>query len=157
MSGAVGHTYIYNIIILFIVIVFAFLMGTLSYYKAFKVNNNIIHAIEKYEGYNELSKEEIHNKLGTIGYSTETTTCKLEYKNMTLVSSEVNQNFRYCIYIDNENPTKNGYYIYGVLTYMNLDLPIVNRINIPVFTRSNYIYKFTSEKMEKEDQFKETL
>lgn len=157
MSESIGHTFIYNIIILFIVIVFAFLMGTLSYYKAFKVNNKIIHSIEKYEGYNELSKNEIHNSLSTIGYSTETVNCNEEYKGMTLVSKQINDNFRYCIYIDDENPSKDGYYIYGVLTYMNIDLPVVNRINIPIFTRSNYIYKFTNDKMEKESEFKETL
>jgi len=153
MSGSIGHTYIYNIILLFIAIVFAFLMGTLSYYKAFKVNNSIVNSIEKYEGYNELAKEEMNRNLGTIGYSRESIDCKEEYKGMILVSKQSDNDFRYCIYVDDETPSKDGYYTYGVLTYMNLDLPIVSRINIPVFTRTNYIYKFTTEGLEKENEF----
>ena len=144
MSGPVGHTFIYNIIILFIIIVFAFISGTLSYYKAFKVNNRIIKALEKYEGYNLYSKDEIDRTLGNLGYSTENANCKQTYNGMILIDS-FNENYRYCVYIDNKKPTKNGYYIYGVLTYMNLDLPIINVINLPVFTKSNRMFKFTSK------------
>ena len=154
MSESIGHTYIYNIIIIFVLIVFAFLMGTLSYYKAYKVNNVIVSSIEKYEGYNVLSKQEIERSLGTLGYSTDKINCKDEYKGMSLVSIVDQTNFRYCIYIDRtiENnggivsggPQGKELYKYGVLTYMNLDLPLVDRINIPVFTRTNYIYKYTT-------------
>lgn len=144
MSGSIGHTFLYNIVILFIIIVFAFISGILSYYKAFKVNNRIIHAIEKFEGYNDLSKTEIDYTLGNLGYSVEDANCKAEYKNMYLIDS-LNENYRYCIYIDNLNPESGTYYTYGVLTYMNLDLPIINILNIPVFTRTNRIYKFTND------------
>ncbi|MEG2321922.1 MAG: hypothetical protein RSB71_00320 [Bacilli bacterium] len=142
MSGPIGHTFIYNIIILFIVIVFAFLAGTLSYYKAFKVNNRIISAVEKYEGYNALSKTEIERSLGTIGYSLGSAKCKQEYKKMQLVSIRNEEKYKYCIYVDKESPRPGEYYTYGVLTYMNFDLPVVKMINIPIFTRSNRIYKF---------------
>ena len=80
MSGPVGHTFLYNLIIFFIIVIFAFISGTLSYYKAFKVNNKIIYAIEKYEGYNKLSKEEIDRILGNLGYSLEDANCKENYK-----------------------------------------------------------------------------
>ena len=142
MSGSIGHTFLYNLIIIFIVIVFAFLSGTLSYYKAFKVNNRIVHALEKYEGYNELSKAEIDIVLGNLGYSLEDANCKQEYKNMYLIGA-LQENYKYCIYIDTLNPQKGSYYTYGVLTYMNLDLPIIDVIDLPVFSRTNRLYKFT--------------
>ena len=69
MSTSIGHTFLYNLIILFIIIIFAFLSGTLSYYKAFKVNNRIVYIIEKYEGYNEFAKTEIETLLSNLGYS----------------------------------------------------------------------------------------
>ena len=47
MSTSIGHTFLYNLIILFIIIIFAFLSGTLSYYKAFKVNNRIVYIIPR--------------------------------------------------------------------------------------------------------------
>ncbi len=144
MSGPIGHTFLYNLIIIFIVIVFAFLSGTLSYYKAFKVNNRIVHALEKYEGYNELSKSEIDVVLGNLGYSLENANCSHEYKNMYLIDS-LGENYKYCVYIDDLNPQKGSYYTYGVLTYMNLNLPIINVIDIPVFSRTNRLYKFTTD------------
>lgn len=150
MSGPIGHTFLYNLIIIFVVIVFGFLAGTMSYYKAFKINNRIVSAIETFEGYNSNeskggSIQEINRVLGNFGYSKENITCATEYKGMYLVSN-VNSGdnpYKYCIYIDNRNPSKGDYYMYGVLTYMNIDLPFVKRINIPVFTKTNRIYKFT--------------
>lgn len=148
MSGPIGHTFLYNIIIVFIVIAFAFLSGTLSYYKAFKVNNKIIYSIEKFEGYNRLSKAEIERNLGTLGYKVREPNFSCPdpdgYKGMTLitVTGETEQ-YQYCIYLQSDPIRHNEYYNIGVLTYMNLDLPVVNRINIPVFTRTNQIYKFT--------------
>lgn len=143
MASSIGHTFLYNLIILFIIIIFAFIAGTLSYYKAFKVNNKIVHAIEKYEGYNKFSKEEIDRILSNIGYSLEYVNCSQEYNNMFFVDA-LDYSFNYCVYIETETPQKDTYYSYGVLTYMKLDLPIINILNIPVFTRTNSIYKFTS-------------
>jgi len=151
MGGTIGHTFMYNLIIIFIVIVFGFLAGTMSYYKAFKINNRIVSAIEKFEGYNSNTikggaVQEIDRVLGTFGYSTENITCANEYKGMYLVSNKESSlnPFKYCIYIDNTDPTKGSYYMYGVLTYMNIDLPFIDKINIPVFTKTNRIYKFTT-------------
>ena len=144
MSGPIGHTFIYNIIILFVIIVFGFLAGTLSYYKAFRVNNKIVSALEKYEGYNAFSKEEIEIRLSTLGYALQPLNCKEEYRGMHLVS--LGENFSYCVYISETNPKKGEYYNYGVLTYMNIDLPVINMIKLPVFTRTNRIYKFTNTK-----------
>lgn len=146
MHGPLGHTFIYNLIIIFIVIVFGFLAGTMSYYKAFKVNNRIVASIEKFEGYNSESQKEISRSLGTLGYSIDKLSCKETYKGMSLVgtSADSSNPYRYCIYIDKQNPKKGDYYTYGVLTYMNIDLPFVNRINIPIFTKTNRIYKFTN-------------
>ena len=59
MKQAIGATQIINYVIVFIVITFGFLIATLSYMKAFKVNSAISNSIEKFEGYNEFSKTEI--------------------------------------------------------------------------------------------------
>lgn len=156
MSGPVGHTFIYNLIILFIVIIFGFLAGSMSYYKAFKINNRIVSAIEKFEGYNTNSNgqgslDEINRILGNFGYAHAETDfeCPASYKDMPLlkVDSDIEGKnpYRYCIYLENQDSLQVGdYYMYGVLTYMNMDMPFIDKINIPVFTRTNRIYKFTS-------------
>lgn len=68
MRESIGTSFTLNFIVLFIFLVFAFLAGTLSYYKAYRVNNYIVNAIEKYEGYNDYSKAEIEKGLSAIGY-----------------------------------------------------------------------------------------
>lgn len=68
MRESIGTSFMLNFIVLFIFLVFAFLAGTLSYYKAYRVNNYIVNAIEKYEGYNDYSKAEIEKGLSAIGY-----------------------------------------------------------------------------------------
>lgn len=142
MSGPIGHTYIYNIVILFVVIVFAFLAGTLSYYKAFKINNIIISSLEKYEGYNDLSKAEIERSLNNIGYSTSGIKCEAKYRDMSLVTLPDSPNvYNYCIYIDS-TLTSGTYHNYGVVTRMSIELPVIERLTLPVFTKTNRIYVF---------------
>lgn len=68
MRESIGTSFTLNFIVLFIFLVFAFLAGTLSYYKAYRVNNFIVNAIETYEGYNEYSMAEIDRGLVSIGY-----------------------------------------------------------------------------------------
>ena len=46
MRQSIGATATFNIIIIFIVIVFGLLIGTVNYYKAFKVNSRILDIIE---------------------------------------------------------------------------------------------------------------
>ena len=59
MKQSISTSFMLNIVIIFIILVFAFLAGTLSYTKAFRVNSKIVNELEKYEGYNDLSKREI--------------------------------------------------------------------------------------------------
>ena len=110
-----------------------------------KINERIVYIIEKYEGYNEFAKTEIEALLSNLGYSVESPKCKTDYKEMYLVDN-FEYNYKYCVYIEEENPAKDQYFTYGVLTYMQIDLPLINMLNIPIFTRTNQIYKFTSTK-----------
>lgn len=148
MSGPIGHTFMYNIIFVFIFIVFAFLAGTLSYYKGYKINNRIVGSIEKFEGYNSLALDEINGTLDTFGYRHGYEECKKEYKDMFLVETG-SEEFRYCVYASYDPDNKSSYprtgdfYRYGVLTYMHIDLPLIRGLEIPIFTRTNRIYKFT--------------
>lgn len=153
MKTAIGSTFMYNLIIIFIVIVFAFLSGIMSYYKAFKVNNRIVYIIEKYEGYNELSIAEIQLHLDSIGYSQDLRglDCPdyVDSNKMTNVSED-SRRHRYCIYVENDvvNSSNHGsgtYHSYEVRTYMSIDLPVVSWIRIPITTKTNQIYKFTNE------------
>ena len=142
MRGPIAYTFLFNLVMIFVLIIFAFMAGTMSYYKAFKVNNNIVHNIEKLEGFNEDSKLYIERFLGSISYKSGGIKCAEKYRDMFLVYE--GQDYSYCIYIDNESPMAGDYYKYGVLTYMEIDLPLINLVNFRVFTKTNSIYKFTN-------------
>ncbi len=140
MREGIGSVFLYNLIIIFIVLIFAFLAATLSYYKAFKVNNRIISIIEKYEGYNTKARTNISETLTTIGYTTTRITCPAT-KNGGALQTQDN-NYPYCVYLFN-NDGDSRHYSYGIVTYINFDFPFFNTfIRLPIYTKSDRIYRF---------------
>lgn len=137
MRESIGSMFLYNIIILFIIVTFAFLSGTLSYVKAFKTNSRIVNAIEKFEGYNDLSNIEIVNTLKTLGYRTGEAKCDVR-DNIVASQQLGEEKFQYCVY-RYEYEKKD---FYGVLTYMYFDLPIVGEIKIPLYAKTEKVYRF---------------
>ena len=149
MKTAIGSIPTYNIIIIFIVITFGFLSATLSYYKAFKINSNIAKQLERYEGYNSLSKDEINNILGTLGYRTGHIDSK-DCPNKAIDSTpESMDNYPVCIYESTLGMGKGSksqkYFNFGIVTYIYVDIPLVGgTFKIPVYTESERIYRFSS-------------
>lgn len=141
MKESIGGTASLNIALAFIAIVFAFLAATLSYYKAFKVNNIITNAIEKYEGVNDLSINEINLKLNSIGYQRYDSNCSKTKKiHGTTYTRIDNDNLNgLCVYFHNSKTKKN--YEYAVVTYMTINLPIVSEfVKIPINSVTKEIY-----------------
>lgn len=137
MRQGVGFSVTINIIAIFIVVTFAFLVTSLNYYKAYKINNAISDSIEKYEGYNELAIKEIDSKLSSLGYIDNKAGCN----NNNLSFNDSTYKNSYCIY---EETTKNNKFKYKVVTYINFNIPIVNKvINLPVKTTTESIYYFS--------------
>lgn len=147
MRESLGSIALYNIIIVFIVVTFAVLAGTMSYSKAFKVNNRIVNAIEKYEGYNELSKDLIDRDLISIGYESQNPNriYNCRKRNGYMAMENLNTNYNLCIYeMPLETSEWNGrYFEYGVLSYIYLDFPLIGEfIRIPVYGVSRKVFKF---------------
>lgn len=144
MKEAVGGSYILNIIIVFIVIVFAFLIATVLYYRAYKVNVRIANSIEKYEGYNRLSYDEINRTLKTIGYTRAKaynfSNSDCEIKQKTEAMTNYTPEYMYCIY---QLSINDDYYKYGILTYIKFELPFLDLyFKIPIYTETERIYYF---------------
>lgn len=136
-----------SIFIFFFIMITFFLVGTILYYKGYKVNSQIINALEKYEGYNVHSAENIDEILKTIGYRSggnhefcgSDVKCLAENSNyeMKLSCSRVKKN-------SGSNMVGSNYYItYKVKTYIYIDLPMNLSLKIPVTAKSNPIYQFT--------------
>lgn len=140
MKQGVGFSVTINIIAIFIVVTFAFLVTTLNYYKAYKVNNAISNSIEKYEGYNDLAIEEINTKLTSLGYINGKKGCN-NNKYGTLVQND--SKYSYCVYEQDKNK-ETGKFKYVIITYLNFDIPIINTtLNLPVKTTTEPIYYFS--------------
>lgn len=139
MRESIGSSIMYGIIAIFIVMVFAILAGTMSYFKAFKVNSQIVGILEKYEGYNSLAKKEINRTLSTLGYRRiDGLRCK--QKNGAKMYPQDMNSFTYCVYVmcDSKDP-----YLYhlGVTTYIQIDFPIISTfLKLPVYSETNSIH-----------------
>lgn len=148
MRESIGQTFVYNMIIVFIVIVFGILAAAMSYYKAFKVNNRIISSIEKFEGYNELARDEIQNTLATIGYTVDEGKSCPDRSGVSALSNG-NMPYSICVYYYPNDTSKdehdNIYYNYSVVSYIYVDIPILDNFRLPVHTKAERIYRFSNE------------
>lgn len=144
MRQSLGSTFLINWIIIFIIITFSFLISTLSYMKAYKINSRIANAIEKFEGYNHLANDEINTKLALWNYKKDSDAlaeCPT-IRGKTAISG-LNRTYNYCIY---EFKIDDNYYNYGIRTYIYMDIPIIREtLKIPVYSETERIYHFNFE------------
>ena len=68
MKEAIGGTWLFGIVIVFIVFFTTYISMSTNYSKAFKVKDELISIVERYKGVNGDSIEKINNYLGDIGY-----------------------------------------------------------------------------------------
>ena len=145
MNQSVGSVALYNIIIAFLIITFAFLAGAISYSKAFRVNTRIINSIEKFEGYNVKASAEINKTLNNLGYRRSLTyiyDCPTRNGAQALahIGSTSETPYEYCVY---QYATRNNEYYFGVLTYMYVDVPVIGEtFKVPVFSVTASYYRF---------------
>ncbi len=155
MKEAIANAGVFNLIIIFVVILIAFFVGSLGYSKAFKVKNRIIDEIEKDQCYypdetngncakvsmSETTQDRIDKWLGSIGYRVNTdkyVSCPIIESDHVLNGGQaINKtgDYQYCIYKFNTcsgSRARCGTY-YRVIAYMYFDVPIVgDLIRIPV-------------------------
>lgn len=153
MRESIGSTFLYNIIFLFIIIIMGLLTATINYYKAYKVNKTILGYISKYSGYNYFSEKATRQYLESIGYTanSEREVCSDDKNGGSLINHFYND-YHYCVYYyGNENGSygeqrnTEGNYVYnayGVVTFIYVDLPIVGKFKVPVYSKGGRIYNF---------------
>lgn len=141
MKAATGNAMLMNIMIVFMVIVMALLVTSISYTKAFRIKNRIVDIIEYYNGDFNNSKDEITNEINTslssVGYRLSSSTSCKKIDNKEALS--INTNYQVCIY--EYNDSNRGKY-YKVISYMYFDVPLVGGIlNIPVSGETKVFYE----------------
>lgn len=154
MREGIGSSVLYNLMIIFIFIVFTLLFSALTYYKAFRVNNMILYSIDKFEGYNSGAVNEINQNLSALGYTYNNDNSTCPDRNGAYLVEGTTDPYYYCVYYypndtggydtgmhnDDDEPL---YYNYSVVTYIYVDLPFINKFKIPVHTKGERIYNFS--------------
>lgn len=153
MREAIGNTFIVNLLMVFLGVMSALLVGSVSYSKAFKVKNRIIYTIEKYGGWNvrtsdgyNVVQSEIEANLKEVGYPLVVSNpftggcpnrsgATIVYGGHTGGTSK--NTYHYCVY---EYQSEKGHY-YGVTTFMHFDIPLIgNYLEFPVNGKTKAIY-----------------
>jgi len=131
MREAIGGTWIMGIVIFFIILFSSYLAISVNYSRAFKVKNEIINVIEKYQGHSLDAQGDILDRLNTIGYFV-FSTCTFGDNPWEGFSESSNGSgrYRYCVAAFCEQGANvtmpRAYYSVGV--FFRLDLPIFRDI-----------------------------
>lgn len=70
MREAIGGTWLFTIVILFVMLFTGYLCLAVNYSRAYNVKNGIVDIIERQNGYNDIAKAEIDEYLQDVGYKT---------------------------------------------------------------------------------------
>ena len=151
MKGAIGNAMVMNIVITFIVLTTAFLVGSISYSKAYKVKTKIIDIIEKYEGSFSTTSgnkiiSEIDEYLGSIGYRTASSASRSNCNSYARPGEKIATsvpNYDVCI-IARSSGNNDGYRgdYYKVVVFMYFDFPVLgDMVKIPVTGETRTFFK----------------
>lgn len=145
MREAIGSTFLFKIMIVFIFFFSAFLAIAINYSQAFRIKNQVINYIEQYEGMNDSSEEEIVNYINDVGYfRTPTCDCDSGGAGNNYSCGDTNDDRNGAkIRLDSGNETNglcirklansNGDVYYRVTTFVSFDLPIIGEfVTFPV-------------------------
>jgi len=135
MKEAIGTSFVFNMMMVFVGVMIALLVGSLAYSKGFKIRNRIIDIVQKYEGYNDYAKEEIDKNLADIGYKLSKNNKCRERNGVTATQDS---DYRYCIY---RYDTSKGPY-YGVTVFITIDIPIIGDfVEIPLYGETRILFE----------------
>lgn len=129
MREAIGGTWLFGLVITFIVFFASFLAISVNYSRAFNVKNNVVDLISKYEGNNCKAREKISSYLSDVGYLVPHK-CDSGYTGYDLEGNDVGEKKAYyCIYADEtDDALAMKKKFYRVEVFFRIDLPVIGDI-----------------------------
>ena len=122
MREAIGGTWIFGIVVTFIVLFSSYLAISVNYSKAFHVKNEMISIIEKYEGFNSTAQSSIDTYIAGYGYGV-----RGSCSNRGQGVDGTNGKYKYCVSCTSTNESLKKSY-YTVTVFFKLDLPVIGNI-----------------------------
>lgn len=135
MRESIGSTWILQLIIVFILLFVGFLTLTLSYSKSYKIKNETMSVIEKYEGLTSDSVKIINNYLTYNNYNAKGKCEDSSWYGLddlsvtTLEAAQPNKKYYYCL---KKRISKHKKHYYEINTFFQFNLPVVG--NFTSFT-----------------------
>lgn len=142
MRQAIAGTWVYQLVIIFILLFVSFLTLSLTYSKAFKNKNELLNIIEKYEGVTQESIAIMNNYLVSNGYKV-THSCPtndgmpwygvkdIEGQSIVFKQAVAGEKYSYCIRRQKSSASNNKVY-YELKIFFRFNIPVVE--NIGTFT-----------------------
>lgn len=129
MREAIGGTWLFGLVITFIVFFASFLAVSINYAKAFNVKNNVVDLISKYEGDNCNSRKKIGNYMSDVGYLV-AGRCPSDYIGYNLKGEKVHSGKAYyCVSKDTTgSDTELEKKFYRVMIFFRIDLPMIGEL-----------------------------
>lgn len=149
MREAIGGTWLFGLVITFIVFFASFLAVSINYSKAFNVKNNIVDLISKYEGNNCNARTKISEYLSNTGYLV-AGKCDSGYQGYNLNGNPIsNGKAYYCIKSDSTgNNTSIEKKFYSVEIFFKIDLPFVGDLTtFKIKGETEYIFFPTDKEL----------
>jgi hypothetical protein len=132
MRESIGGTWIFSIVIVFIVLFTGYLAVSVNYSKAFKVKNGIINLIEKDEGLNQAHVSQYLKDMGYEVYGSCKTAATEEGHDYTAATgyekesgTGLTNKYKYCVATTQATNSRIEKTYYRVTVFFRLDLPIV--------------------------------
>jgi len=138
MRQTIGTTWIFQLVIVFMLVFVAFLSLSLNYTKAFKIKNELISTIEKFEGLTQSASDRqpgsiqiINNYLMYNNYSSVGTCDISDYGAPSLQSTSLEEaipgkKYYYCVRkIDRSNKSLANRAKYEIKIFFKFSLPVI--------------------------------
>ena len=137
MRQAIGSTWIMQLVIVFMLIFVAFLALTINYTKAYKIKNELLSMIEKYEGPNSGEDHSIsiinnylkYNGYHSVGTCSDDSFGSTSLDSSTLVPVTQGDKYYYCIRrMSTSTQTFPNRVSYGLEAFFKFNLPLLGDI-----------------------------
>lgn len=148
MKTAIGGTWLFQIVVVMLLLFTGYLSLSVNYSKAFNVKNEILQILERHNGNTKEAREEINSYLNSVGYRT-TGDCgenRTDVSNNDLINDWTGYNSRgndtagsgwvsetnYCIrelYVTpSDNPELPYSSYYQIKVFFKLDIPVLSYV-----------------------------
>ena len=124
MREAIGGTWLFGLVITFVMFFASFLAVSINYSKAFNVKNNVVDLISKYEGNNCEARKKIGEYLSDAGYLVPGN-CGSDYTPYGLDGNKASGKGYYCVAKEEISVNNIDKAYYRVIIFYKIDLPMI--------------------------------